>query len=300
MKIPAVLKRGDKVAIVATARKISTNELAPAIALLKSWDLVPVLGKSIDAEDHQFAGSGAWRAEDLQHMLDDPSIKAIWCARGGYGTVRMLDKLTLSAFAEKPKWILGYSDVTALHSTLHNLGIASLHGQMCLDVDQKTEACRDSIKNALFGNLNALSVIYPSDELNRKGTATGELIGGNLSVLFSLCGSASAINTSGKILFLEDLDEYLYHIDRMMQNLKRNGMLDNLAGLIIGGMTGMHDNTIAFGKSAEEIILDTVKDFDYPVCVNFPAGHITDNRTLMFGAEASLTVEVNVTTLKYI
>ena len=288
---PPYLKTNDTVAIVATARKITETELQPAVALLKSWGLQVVLGNSIGKEHHQFAGSDEERAQDLQQTIDDPTIDAIWCARGGYGTVRILDLVDFSNFKKNPKWIVGYSDITALHSHINTLGIESLHGPISLDIENKTETVRQILKDALFGNLKEITYINNSEKLGRNGTAKGELVGGNLSVLYSLLGSDSAITTEGKILFIEDLDEYLYHIDRMLQNFKRNGLFKNLAGLIVGGMSDMNDNTIPFGYSAVTSIWELVKEYDFPVCFNFPAGHIEDNRALIFGREVTLKVE---------
>ena len=297
MATPPFLKKGDNVAIVSTARKISKEELKPALQLLESWGLKAVLGNTIGAEENQFAGSDDLRAADFQKMLDDPKIKAIWCARGGYGTVRIIDKLDFSAFKKNPKWIIGYSDITVLHSHIHKLGVATLHAQMCLEIENKSEATRETLRKALFGEI--YSIEYNSTHpLQRNGEVRGQLVGGNLSMLYSLCGSPSALSTQGKILFLEDLDEHLYHVDRMMQNLKRNGMLQDLAGLIVGGMSDMKDHTKEFGfatdrpfgKTAEEIIFDTVKEYDYPVCFGFPAGHILDNRAMVMGSEVRLFV----------
>ena len=298
MTFPKSLQKGDKIAIVATARKASKEDLKPAIDLLKKWGLQPVIGSSIGLEDHQFAGSDEQRAKDLQQQLNDPEIKAIWCAKGGYGTVRILDRIDFSVYKKNPKWVIGYSDVTALHSHINNFRISSLHAQMCLGVETKSEASRETLRKILFGE--ELNYQFPSSKLNKTGTAEGELVGGNLSVLYSLCGSNSAINTKGKILFLEDLDEYLYHIDRMMQNLKRNGMLEHLAGLVIGGMSDMNDNTIPFGKTAEEIIAETVAEYDYPIAFNFPAGHIEDNQALIFGRNIKLKVTDRGSKLNYL
>lgn len=313
MKTPAFLKKGDTIGILSTARKIAKEDLQPALQLLESWGLKAELGKTIGAEENQFAGSDALRSTDFQQMMDDPKIKAIWCARGGYGTVRMVDKLDFTTFKRNPKWIVGYSDLTVFHAHFHNLGIETLHAQMCLEIERKSKETSESIRKVLFGE--PYSISYGADtyqaafgntlpdrssgkafqKLNRLGFANGEIIGGNLSVLYSLCGSPSAINTDGKILFIEDLDEYLYHIDRMMMNLKRNGMLKNLAGLIVGGMTKMNDNAIPFGKTAEEIIYNSVKEYNYPVCFNFPAGHIEDNRALILGREVGLKIdEINL------
>lgn len=298
MVTPPFIQKGDAVAIVSTARKTSLTELKPALQLLESWGLKPVLGKTIGAEDNQFAGSDQLRAADFQTMLDDPTIKAIWCARGGYGTVQIIDNLDFSSFIKNPKWIIGYSDVTVLHSHIHNLGHETLHAQMPLDIENKTKETAGSIEKILFGKEYEISV-EGTDSLARLGTGQGTLIGGNLSILYSLCGSNSAINTDGKILFIEDLDEYLYHIDRMMMNLKRNGMLKNLAGLIVGGMTQMNDNTIPFGRTAEEIIFDAVKEYDYPVCFDFPAGHIEDNRALIMGRKVELNVQSSRINLQF-
>lgn len=297
MIIPPYLKEGDTVAIVCTARKISKKELDPAIKLLTHWGLKVKLGDTVGKEDYQFGGTDVQRAEDFQKMLDDKEVQAIWCARGGYGTVRMIDEVNFSSIETNPKWIIGYSDPTVLHCHIHNLGVATIHGQMCLEIENKTEATRDTLKNILFGNYDAIK--FASDfKLNRTGRAKGQLIGGNLSVLSSVLGSKSTIKTEGKILFLEDLDEYLYHIDRMVHNIKRNGFFKNLAGLVIGGLTDMHDNTSPFGQSAEEIIANAVKEFNFPVCFNFPAGHSKDNRALIFGAETELIVTKDNVVLK--
>ena len=298
MITPNRLQKGDTVAIVSTARKISKEELTPALQLLESWGLKAVLGKTIGAEENQFAGSDELRAEDFQQMLDDPNIKAIWCARGGYGTVRIIDKLDFSAFKKNPKWIVGYSDVTVLHSHIHNFGIETLHAQMCLEIENKTEEARESIRKVLFGEEYSIEMKW-TDSFAPFGILKGELVGGNLSVLYSLIGSNSEMKTDGKILFIEDLDEMLYHVDRMMMNLKRSGYLKNLKGLIIGGMTEMKDNKVYFGKTAEEIIADLVKEYEYPVILNFPAGHIADNRALIMGREVELKIADNQITLKF-
>ena len=292
MTSPSYLKQGDKIGIVATARLISQEELQPAIDILRSWGLEVVLGKNLFNTNNQYAGTDAERAEDLQTMLDDRSVKAVISARGGYGTVRIIDKLDFTQFKNNPKWMIGYSDITVLHSHIHNLGIETIHATMLINFTKNKEAT-DSLRKVLFGE--TINYETKSNELNRNGNAEGELIGGNLSLLYALTGSVSDINTGGKILFIEDLDEYLYHIDRMMMNLKRSGKLDNLEGLIVGGMTDMKDNTIPFGKTAEEIILDSVREYNYPVCFNFPAGHIDRNLALHFGRKVMLSVGAKVT-----
>ncbi len=294
-KQPKYLQQGDIVAIVTTARKINRDDIQKAIELLESWGLNAVVGRTIGKEDHQFGGTDDERITDFQQAMDNDSVSAIWCARGGYGTVRILDHLDFSKFKNNPKWIIGFSDVTALHSHIHNIGIQTLHALMPITVKSNTNEAIESLKKSLFGE--PVEYTVPCESLNKYGYAEGELVGGNLSMLYSLLGSKSAIKTDGKILFIEDLDEYLYHVDRMMMNLKRNGYFDNLKGLIVGGMTKMNDNTIPFGKNAEEIILDNIKEFDFPVCFNFPAGHLKDNSTLIFGKTAELNVQQHETSL---
>jgi len=285
------LNIGDKIGIISTARKISLEELKPSIKLLEEWGLKVVFGKNLFEEDNQFSGTVTQRSSDLQSMIDDDSIKAILCARGGYGTVQIIDKVDFSHLIKNPKWIIGYSDVTVLHSHLHQLGITSLHATMPINFEKNTPKALESLKSALFGLGNLTEIDH--HHFNRFGKVEGEIVGGNLSILYSLLGSDSDINTEGKILFIEDLDEYLYHVDRIMINLKRNGKLKNLMALIIGGMSDMNDNTIPFGKTAEEIILEYIKEFDFPVCFNFPAGHLDDNRCIRLGVKSVLEVNKN-------
>ena len=289
---PSYLKKGDKIAIVAPARKISLEEIKSAIDILESWGLEVVLSKNLFKSDNQFSGTDNERADDLQTMLDDSSVKAIIIARGGYGTIRIIDKLDFTKFKQQPKWIVGYSDLTILHSHIHNFEIETLHATMPINFT-KNEAATESLRSALFGE--QLKYETGAHQLNKKGICEGELIGGNLSLLYALTGSISDIDTRGKVLFIEDLDEYLYHIDRMMLNLKRSGKLSRLVGLVVGGMTDMKDNAIPFGKNAEEIILDAVKEYNYPVCFNFPAGHIDKNMAIYFGKKVKLKVEEKIT-----
>jgi muramoyltetrapeptide carboxypeptidase len=298
MSLPPPLQTGDQVAIIATARYISKAEIQPALNLLKTWGLSPILGSSIGQQEHQFAGSDQERAKDFQNQLNHPDIKAIWCARGGYGSVRILDHIDFSSLKKQPKWIIGYSDVTAIHLHLQSLSFASLHAQMALDIETKSSSTSTQLQKVVFGENAGISSqnIHP---LQKNGTASGEIIGGNLSVLYSLLGSSSTPSFEGKILFLEDLDEYLYHVDRMMQNLKRSGVLKVIKGLIIGGMTDMNDNTVPFGKTAEEIISEAVQDYDYPVCFHFPVGHTHDNLPLIFGKIARFVVSSSQIQLTY-
>jgi muramoyltetrapeptide carboxypeptidase len=298
MEKPQPLSKGDKIALISTARKISLQELEPAISIIKSWGLEPVFGKNLFNVNHQFAGTTEDRIADLQEALESPEIKAVLCVRGGYGTVQLIDSIDFSNFKNNPKWVIGYSDVTVLHNHINkNFGIATLHATMPINFTTNTKEALESLKETLFGALP----IYITEihQLNRLGEAKGELVGGNLSIIYSLTGTSSQLDTKGKILFLEDLDEYLYHIDRMMMNLKRAGMLTNLKGLIVGGMSDMKDNTVPYGKTALEIIFDAVKEYQYPVCFDFPAGHINDNRSLIMGSEAYLLVEKDLTTLSF-
>lgn len=288
MKTPPYLKKGDTVALVCTARKFSMEEAQPAIALLENWGLNVKLGATIGLDNFQLGGSDQERIADLQQQLDDEEVQAIWCARGGYGTVRIIDHLNFDTFLQAPKWLVGFSDVTVLHSHIHNLGVETLHAIMAFSVVSTTKSSMDSLKEQLFGLEVAYEVV--PNKRNRPGSATGELVGGNLSILYSVAGSDSAIDTTDKILFIEDLDEYLYHIDRMMYNIDRNGMLKNIKGLVVGGMTDMKDNSIPFGLQAEEIILDIAKKYDFPICFDFPAGHLKENLALKLGHQVSLIV----------
>ena len=295
MIIPEKLKIGDKIGIVSSARKISLEELKAAILILESWGLEVVLAKNLFEENNQFSGTIEQRTTDLQSMIDNDAIKVILCARGGYGTVQIIDNLNFDRLKKNPKWIIGYSDITVLHSHLNNLGIASLHATMPINFENNSIESLQSLKNALLGKSNRIEC--KSHVFNRLGKADAEIVGGNLSILYSLLGSNSDIDTEGKILFIEDLDEYLYHIDRMMMNLKRNGKLAKLKGLIVGGMKDMNDNEIPFGKSVEEIILEHTKKYDYPICFGFAAGHINDNRCIKLGLSSVLEINENGVTL---
>jgi muramoyltetrapeptide carboxypeptidase len=286
---PPFLQAGQRVAIVAPARKISTAEIEFARQTLQGWGLEVVLGESIDAAHHQFAGDDALRRRDFQRQLDDPRIRAILCARGGYGTARLVDELDFSTFAENPKWVAGFSDVTVLNSHLLQLGYQSIHGVMPVLFGQENgEASLASLHHALFGE--PLSCEAPAHPLNRPGTATGELVGGNLSLLHTITGTRSQASFAGRILFLEDLDEYLYHIDRMMLHLHRSGQLAGLAGLVVGHFSQMRDNAVPFGQTAYEIINYYAQRYSFPVGYGLPIGHEPDNYALVVGRSATLTV----------
>ncbi|HBF21795.1 MAG: LD-carboxypeptidase [Owenweeksia sp.] len=288
MITPKTLRKGDTVGLVATARKISRDELQPAIEILESWGLKVELAPNLFKSHHQFAGTDEQRLADLQGFIDSIDIDAIICVRGGYGTVRIIDELNFFPLIEKPKWICGYSDITVLLNKLRKVGVECLHSTMPVNFTSNTPESLESLRKALFGE--ELVISCAAHPLNRNGQAKGRVTGGNLSVLYSQTGSGTAIQPEGDILFIEDLDEYLYHIDRMMQNLKRNGYFEGIAGLIVGGMNAMNDNKIPFGQSAEEIIATVVRPYNFPVCFGFPAGHIDDNRSLIFGRRASLKV----------
>ncbi len=298
---PSFLKLGDKIGIIAPSRKITPDVLYPCIKLFESWGLQVVLSPNIYSENHQLAGTDLERRTDLESMLNNPQIKAIMCARGGYGTVRILEGLQYSGFSVSPKWIIGYSDITVLHSFAQtHLKCSTIHATMPINynpADGETESWK-SLKNLLFGE--PIDYRIKPDKLNKSGKATGKLIGGNLSVLYSLSGTPYDIDTKDAILFLEDLDEYLYHIDRMMMNLKLSGKLNNLKGMVVGGMSDMKDNTIPFGKDANEIISEHLNNYDFPVIFNFPAGHLVPNLPLLFGKEVELNVGADDVTLKYI
>ena len=284
------LNSGDSVYLLSTARKITLEELTFSIKTLKYWGLNVVIGDTIGAEDNQFAGTDQVRINDFNKALHDPKIKAIVCARGGYGTVRIVDHLDWGHLLENPKWICGYSDVTTIHSTANLCGVKTIHSTMPINFETNTVESLTTLKSALFGqNIDYSSFPY---KVHRRGKMEGELIGGNLSIIYSLLGSPSCVDTKRKILFIEDLDEYLYHIDRMMVNIKRNRYFEGLSGLIIGGMTDMNDNTIPYGKKALEIIFEHVEEYDFPIIYDFPAGHIDDNRALILGQELSLNVKI--------
>lgn len=289
---PKYLKKGDKIAITCPARKVEMPEIELAIQLFESWGLEVVLGHTVGKQDHQYGGTDAERRDDFQQLLNDTTIKAIIAARGGYGTVRIFDNLNFDVYMNYPKWIIGFSDITFLHAQQNfKLGVESMHAIMPLTIPGNSEACILSLKQALFGKKNTYQI--DTHPLNRTGNAEAMLVGGNLSILYAMLGTSSRINFENCILFIEDLDEYLYHVDRMMIALKRAGKLKHLRGLIVGGMSDMKDNTIPFGKTAEEIIREHVEEYQYPVCFNFPAGHIADNRTLILGRKAILNVESN-------
>jgi muramoyltetrapeptide carboxypeptidase len=294
MITPPYLKVGDTIVILAPAGILKNRQetIQKAKKLAESWGLKVKLGNNIFNKNSHFAGSDDERTADFQEALDNTNIKAIWSGRGGYGSVRVLDKLDYAAFLKHPKWIIGYSDITAFHSHIHNLGIETMHAMMGTSVDDKPEETIEtlaSFKKAIFGKQLKYSI--PSSKYNRKGKVEGQIVGGNLALLASMLGSNSQTDTKEKILFIEEIGEYKYSIDRMLQSLKRAGYFDNCNGLIIGDISKIKTNSTKWGHTIEELILDVVKDYDFPVLFDFPAGHKADNRALIFGRKVKLSVD---------
>lgn len=281
MITPSSLSSGSKIALVAPARKVAEDDIAFAVEYIRQRGFVPIYDERLFLSHNQFAGNDEQRASVLQHYLDADDIDAIMCVRGGYGAVRIIDRLDFDKFMQKPKWIVGYSDVTVLHAKMQSLGIESLHATMPINFQDNSKQALDTLFDALCGK--EIKYDLPQQTLDILSKMKGEVVGGNISVLYSLLGSGIFPDVEGKVLFLEDLDEYLYHIDRMMMAFQRAGIFDKIGGLIIGGLTKMHDNAIPFGMTAEEIISEKTKDKNIPTVFNFPAGHINDNRAIILG-----------------
>lgn len=305
--IPPYLKKGDTIGITCPAGYITTEDVQPAVLKLKEWGFAIKVGDTVGKKDFTFGGTDDERRKDFQQLLDDKNIKAILCARGGYGVVRIIDKIDFSKFIQKPKWIIGFSDVTVFHCHLNkNFGIASLHSKMCNSfpadwnmAEPLQKETIESIKRCITGE--KMEYKFAANANNKTGIAEGVLIGGNLKTIESLAGSKSDINTTGKILFVEDTGEYLYNVDRMFWNLKRSGKLDKLKGLIIGGFKNKKDDEgDEFGKTLEEIVLEKVKGLHYPVCFDFPVGHQKNNYALKCGIKHRLAVSTNDCSLKEI
>ena len=287
--LPLFLKQNDKVCLLATARKVSKMELENSVEILTSWGLNVLLGSNIFAVENQFAGSDQLRLFDLQTAMNDPEIKAIFCARGGYGTPRIIDSLDWREFKKHPKWIVGFSDVTVLLNAAQNEMVCSIHAPMLLFFDKpEYQFSITALKQTLFGEMVTIS--SNPNRLNRKGIAKGILVGGNLSLIVNSIGTPTAFESEGKILFLEEIDEYLYHIDRMILHLKRAGIFSKLAGLVIGHFSDMKDNTIPFGETAYQIIARNVAEFDFPVAFGLPIGHDVQNMPVIVGAHYILDV----------
>ena len=280
MKTPNYLTKGSKIALVAPAWKVTPDKITAAVKWIEEKGFVAVYDDRLFAEYNQFAGDDDFRASVLQDYLDRDDIDAIFCARGGYGTIRIIDKLDFTKFANHPKWIVGYSDVTVLHAKMQQLGYQSIHGIMLKGFETNSKEAQESLFNALTGKWNAVET--------RHGTSIQSfdnvpIVGGNLSVLYSMLGSDLFPETDGKILFIEDLDEYLYHIDRMMMALKRAGKLTHLKALLVGAFSDMHESSLPINMTAKEIIYEKVKDYGYPIIWDYPAGHVDNNRAIIFG-----------------
>jgi muramoyltetrapeptide carboxypeptidase len=291
MHFPDSVSPGDGIGIVAPARRISPSELEYAIEWIRDRGFEPIKAPNLHGSFHQFSGSDDERAEDINWCLRNPDVKAILCARGGYGCVRLLDLIDWDLFRKNPKWISGYSDITVLLNAATHHNVASVHCSMPVNFPKNTRQSTDGIAEIWAGKRP--SYTWKNQPENRSGKATGRLVGGNLSVLFSQRGTPNDLYTEGVILFLEDLDEYLYHIDRMMENLAKGSWFERIAGLVVGGMTAMNDNAIPFGYAAEESILRAIEPYDFPVAFGFPAGHLDHNLPLIIGAEVELSVDEN-------
>jgi len=291
--IPPYLKRGDTIGIVCPAGAMPAAKAETCIAVLKQWGYKVKIGITLGHEFNYFSGTDEERLADLQEALDNPAVKAILCGRGGYGLSRIIDQIDFSAFEKNPKWIIGFSDITILHAHIYtNYKTISLHAPMAGAFnDGGAEGVYvASLRAAMEGAKTRL--VCDAHPFNRSGHTTAPLVGGNLSLLAHLCGTASEIKTKGKILFLEDVGEYLYNVDRMLYQLKRNGRLEKLAGLVIGGFTEMKDTTRPFGQTVHEIIRAVVEKYNYPVCYDFPVSHGGDNYALKHGMEYTLIVGV--------
>lgn len=303
-KIPPYLKEGDCIGITCPSGHITLEECWPAMKKINEWGFNFQIGATVGATDFTFAGNDGQRAKDLQQMLDDDSIKAILLGRGGYGAVRIIDKINFNHFQRKPKWIIGFSDATVLHAHInHNYGIATIHSKMCNSFPEDFSTAEplqidsiDSIRKCLTGENMKYSCA--ANENNRPGKSSGTLVGGNLSIIENLCGTTSELHTSGKILFLEDVGEYPYKIDSMLWNLKRSKKLDRLKGLIIGQFKMKPDDPgEEFGKNIYEMVMEKLSEFNYPVCFDFPVGHVKENYALKCGMMHQLIVSSTGTTL---
>jgi muramoyltetrapeptide carboxypeptidase len=305
--LPPHMNPGDFIGITSPAGYITHEEVKPAVEQITSWGFKVKTGRSIGKKFYNFGGTDNERLQDFQSMLDDPSLKAIMCARGGYGIVRIIDQLNFTNFLRHPKWIIGFSDVTILHTHLNkNFGVASIHSKMCNSFPAdwlRAEPAQQETINSIRKALTGVQIKYPvvPSIKNKPGMADGILVGGNLKLIESMSGTDSDLYTNGKILFVEDTGEYLYSIDRMFWNLKRTGKLTGLKGLIIGGFKIKPDDPgEEFGLTLHDIVLDKVKEYDFPVCFEFPVGHQKNNFALKCGVKHKLAVTDTLCTLEEI
>lgn len=299
IQFPPFLKQGDKIVIVSPSSKIDKLFLKGAKKRLEAWGLKVAIGKHAGSSCGRYAGTVGQRLKDLQDAMDDPDTKAILCSRGGYGAVHLIDRIDFTAFYEHPKWLLGFSDITALHYLFQKHGYASLHSLMArhLTVEPEDDPCTSYLKSILFGNLP--SYTCEKHKLNRLGTAQGILRGGNMAVAYGLRGTPYDIPAEGTVLFIEDVSERPHAIERMMYNLKLGGVLEKLSGLIVGQFTE-YEEDCSLDKELYAALADLVKEYDYPVCFNFPVGHVTHNLPLINGAKVELTVGKKEVELKFI
>jgi muramoyltetrapeptide carboxypeptidase len=300
---PPYLKSGDTIAIVAPAGILTNRKdiIDKAKELAESWGLHVIYGKHLFDKSGHFSATDAERAADFQKALDNPNIKAIWAGRGGYGTVRILDRLDFTKFRTNPKWVIGYSDITALHSHIHTLGFETIHAMMGTSLGEdpiEIVQTISSFKKTLFGEKLSYSLVSVKE--NRIGNSEGQIIGGNLALLASMLGSESEMNADGKILFIEEVGEYKYSIDRMLQSLKRAGFFEKCNGIIVGDISNIKTNSTKWGSSIEQLIYDVVAAYDFPILYQFPAGHEPDNRSLIFGRNIKMNVtKIGVSTVVF-
>lgn len=295
---PPALQSGDTVYLCAPAKAIEENYIEAAEKWLRANGLKSARSRHLSGMHHYFSGSIFERLSDLQEGLDRPDVKAIWCVRGGYGCIQILDGLQWASFLKEPKWIVGFSDVCVLHHKVQSLGYQSIHGTMALNLEKNSDEAKTRLKELLFGQQRHFE--FSAQPQNKIGKARGKLIGGNLSIVYSMLATSERYDFSAAILFIEDLAEHLYHIDRMLHALRKSGSLDQIAGLIVGGMTDLEDTDIPFGMGLKELILSHFTYRNIPICFDFPAGHIDDNQALNLGAIVQLEVSDNQCTLNYV
>lgn len=297
LRQPQNLTKGDTIAIVSPAKAIETALIQNAQKMLEEAGYCVIVGAHADGQHNYFSGTIQERLSDLQSAIDNPNVKAILCARGGYGCIQLVNKIDWSGFIQSPKWVIGFSDVTVFHQKIQSFGVESIHATMPLNFRDNSAESISSLLNAIQGG--SYTIKAPGSSSNIAGESQGILVGGNLSILYSLKGSELSTIPENSILFIEDLAEQLYHIDRMFHAFENTGVLKRIKGLIVGGMTDLKDTEIPFGHSYEEIILEHCRSFGFPVAFNFPAGHINDNRALILGRNVELIASENESSLTF-